>query len=435
MAADLGWSRLGRLVVAGVVGAAITVVAPVFPAGAEQQVDPAPVNFHQWRSHVDFVFGNSEGVLPAPREGIRIGWPVGTVEHTEPLLGTTKTYEFARWTSPLYRQGFDASQLVASWNATTPEKTWLTVEMQGRTAAGATTQWYTMGRWAQGDKDIIRTTVPNQSDAAGFVDVDTFVAKSGQALRAYQLRVTLYREAGTLVTPQVSMVGAMTSAIPDRFTVPISPPAGAWGIELPVPRFSQNIHVGQYPQYGGGGEAWCSPTSTQMVVEYWGRHPSAEELAWVDPAFADPSVDHAARFTYDKDYDGTGNWPFNTAYASTYGLAGHITRLHSLAELERYIMAGIPVVTSQSFRADELDGAGYGTAGHLMVIVGFTANGDVIANDPASSSDEAVRNVYRRDQFETIWLRTKRFTASGKIASGSGGVAYIIAPVGKRLPS
>jgi len=423
--------RLGRLVVAGVVGAAMVVGVQV-PAGAE--VDQAPVNFHEWRSHVDFVFGRGEGVLPDIRGGIRFGWPVGRVEHTEPLLGTTRTYEFARWTSPLYRPGFDATQLVASWNASTPDRTWMIVEMQGRSAAGATTQWYTMGRWASGDSDIVRTSVPNQEDATGFVDVDTFVANSGQTLRAYQLRVTLYREAGSRATPRLAMVGAMASAIPDRFTVPISPPAGAWGIELPVPRFSQNIHVGQYPQYGGGGEAWCSPTSTEMVAEYWGKRPSAEDLAWVDPSFADPSVDHAARFTYDKDYDGTGNWPFNTAYASTLGLAGHITRLHSLAELEQYIKAGIPVVTSQSFRADELDGAGYGTAGHLMVIVGFTANGDVIANDPASSSDDAVRNVYRRDQFETIWLRTKRYTASGKIASGSGGVAYIIRPTWKRLP-
>jgi hypothetical protein len=92
------------------------------------------------------------------------------------------------------------------------------------------------------------------------------------------------------------------------------------------------------------------------------------------------------------------------------------------------------VITSQSFRADELDGAGYGTAGHLMVIIGFTATGDVIANDPASSSDEEVRNVYRRDQFENIWLRTKRTTASGGIGSGSGGIAYIIKPVGHRVP-
>ncbi|MFL6143089.1 MAG: C39 family peptidase [Labedaea sp.] len=434
MSASLSRVRpvLARLVAVAVTGAAVAVSLPA--TGSADPAESAPVNFHQWRSLPELFSGRTEGLLPAPRGGLRIGWPAGTVEHTEPGLGTTRTYEFGRWTSPLYRHGFDASQLVASWNASTPAGTWLQVEMQGRTAAGATTSWYTMGRWASGDTDIIRTSVPDQSDAAGFVDVDTFVAATGQRLRAYQLRVTLYRTAGGHQSPTLTMIGAMTSAIPDRFTVPVSGPAGAWGIELPVPRLSQNIHVGQYPRYGGGGEAWCSPTSTEMVVEYWGKHPSAAELSWVDPSFVDPSVDHAARFTYDKDYDGTGNWPFNTAYAATYGLTAHVTRLHSLAELERYIRAGIPVVTSQSFRADELDGAGYGTSGHLMVIIGFTATGDVIANDPASSSDQAVRNVYRRDQFENIWLRTKRYTASGAVAGGSGGVAYIIAPAGHRTP-
>ena len=136
--------------------------------------------------------------------------------------------------------------------------------------------------------------------------------------------------------------------------------------------------------------------------------PSTEDLSWVDPSIADPAIDHAARFTYDHDYDGTGNWPFNTAYAASFGLSGHITRLSSLTDIEKFVKAGIPVITSQSFLASELDGAGYGTAGHIMVVVGFTENGDVIANDPASSSNDAVRNVYKRDQFANIWLRTKR---------------------------
>jgi hypothetical protein len=402
-------------------------------AAAAEPTDDAPVDFHEWRGH-DLHHGHADGLRPGPGGSLVIGRPAGTVEHTEPDLGTTRTYEYGSWTSPSYRLRFGATQLVASWNAATPDDTWLQVEMQGRTAAGATTTWFTMGRWALGDGDIARTSVPDQEDANGFVDVDTFVANTGVTLRSYQLRVTLYREAGTRVSPKLAMAGAMTSAVPDRFTVPTSPPAGAWGHELPVPPFSQNIHEGQYPQYGGGGEAWCSPTSTAMVVDYWGRGPKPDDLSWVDPSYADPAVDHAARFIYDKDYDGTGNWPFNTAYAASFGLAAHVTRLHSLAELERYILAGIPVITSQSFMASELDGAGYGTAGHLMVIVGFTENGDVIANDPASSSDAAVRNVYKRDQFENIWLRTKRHNADGGISSGSGGVAYIVAPVGKKLP-
>jgi hypothetical protein len=410
---------------------ALTLSAMPAAAAAEPTSDDAPVDFHQWRGH-DLRAGHAEGLRPGPHGTLVIGRPAGTVEHTEPDLGTTRTYEYGRWTSPSYRQGFDATQLVASWNATTPDDTWLQVEMQGRTAGGATTIWYTMGRWALGDQDVVRTSVPDQEDANGYVDVDTFVAETG--ISSYQLRVTLYRAAGTRATPALAMLGAMTSAVPDRFTVPTSPPAGAWGKELPVPPYSQNIHEGQYPQYGGGGEAWCSPTSTAMVVSYWRHDPSRSDMSWVDPSYADPQVDHAARFTYDKDYDGTGNWPFNTAYAASRGLAAHVTRLGSLAELERYILAGIPVITSQSFLASELDGAGYGTAGHLMVIIGFTENGDVIANDPASSSDAAVRNVYKRDQFETIWLRTKRHNDTGGISSGSGGVAYIITPPGKKLP-
>ena len=111
-----------------------------------------------------------------------------------------------------------------------------------------------------------------------------------------------------------------------------------------------------------------------------------------------------------------------------------VTWLHSLDEVEHFIRAGIPVITSQSFLAHELDGSNYGTSGHLFVVVGFTAEGDVIVNDPASSSNEAVRNVYKREQFEQIWLRTKRYRANGTVASGSGGIAYLIKPVDRPWP-
>jgi hypothetical protein len=47
---------------------------------------------------------------------------------------------------------------------------------------------------------------------------------------------------------------------------------------------------------------------------------------------------------------------------------------------------------------------------------GFTASGDVIANDPASPTDASVRHVYRRDQFERDWL------------NASAGIVYLIKP-------
>lgn len=426
--------RTLRLIVATLTGLALATALSVAPASATTATNTnQTIDFHQWRAPLDFLAGHFAGTRPTGT-GLVIRRPVGTIEYTDPTLGTTNPYDYATWTSPTHRIGFGATQLVASWNATTPAGTWLQVEMSGTTSTGTHTRWYVMGRWASGDADIHRTSVPNQDDVDGTVSVDTFESATGVTLATYQLRVTLYRAAGSTATPTVRMVGAMSSAIPDRFGVPASPLGGAEGITLPVPLYSQDIHSGQYPQYDGGGEAWCSPTSTEMVVEYWGEHPSPSALSWVDPRFADPSVDVAARGTFDYDYQGTGNWPFNAAYAASYGLDAHVTRLHSLDELESYIKRGIPVVTSQSFEASEMTGANYSTSGHLMVVVGFTKTGDVVVNDPASRTDPAVRNVYLRHQFETVWLRTERPLPDGGIGGGSGGVAYIITPHGMPLP-
>jgi hypothetical protein len=424
--------RVLRLIVAGAAGLAMCAGFPVAQASASTSGDVG-IDFHQWHGPLDFLAGGFAGTRPTAG-GVTVGRPVGTVDYTDPDLATTRPYRYATWTSPVRRIGFGATQLVASWNATTPEGTWLQVQMRGTTATGDRTGWYVMGRWASGDADIHRTSVPNQTDATGTVDVDTFEAASGVTLTSYQLRVTLYRAPDSAASPTLRMVGAMASAIPLRYTVPASPLGGAEGITLPVPTYSQDIHIGQYPQYDGGGEAWCSPTSTEMVVEYWGKHPTAAQTAWVDPGYADPSVDVAARGTYDYDYQGAGNWPFNTAYAAGYGLDAHVTRLHSLAELESYVRRGIPVITSQSFQADELTGANYSTSGHLMVVVGFTTSGDVVVNDPASADDGAVRNVYQRHQFETVWLRTRRTLSGGGTAGGSGGLVYIITPHGMPLP-
>jgi hypothetical protein len=397
------------------------------------------IAYHEWRTFPQLRTGTQDGTraVPSVRPFLTIGRPAGTTEFTDPHTGVTKTWEYATWTSPVHRIGFGAGELVASWNADTPAGTWLQVELQGTYSNGEQTPSYVMGRWAKGDQDIKRSSVDGQGDQYSTIWTDTFsiddVAR-GVLLTKYQLRVTLYRTPGSHAVPRVFSVGAMASNVPDRFTV--TPSAGhiAWGRELRVPRYSQNIHVGQYPEYDGGGEAWCSPTSTQMVAEYWGGKPTAEDLAWVDPSYADPQIDHAARATYDYAYEGTGNWPFNTAYAAGYGLTAIVTRLHSLDEIERFIAAGIPVITSQSFLATELTGANYSTSGHIFVIVGFTAAGDVIVNDPASSSDEAVRNVYPRAEFEQVWLRTKRHRANGTVASGSGGIVYLIKPESKPWP-
>ncbi|MEU6775890.1 peptidase C39 family protein [Streptomyces sp. NPDC046759] len=405
------------------------------PAGAADDPGRAqarPIDYHAWTTYRAWRRGAAQGVRAASgaRPGVVIGVPAGRTDYTDPHTGTTATWEYATWTSPVHRLTVPATEVVASWNAHTPHGTWIQVELQGTYSDGSETPSYVMGRWAAGDQDIKRTSVDGQADGRSAVWTDTFAiddASTGLRLASYRLRLTLYRRPGTHLTPTVWRLGAMGSDVPDRFTVPASTPGLAR--ELAVPRYSQEIHKGQYPQYDNGGEAWCSPTSSQMIIEYWGGRLTPEQLSWVDPSYADPQVDNAARATYDYQYEGCGNWPFNAAYAATFaGVQGVITRLASLTDLETLIAAGIPAITSQSFLKTELTGAGYGTAGHLMTVIGFTADGDVIANDPASPDDEAVRRVYLRREFENIWLRTKRYNASGKVVSGTGGVCYLYFP-------
>lgn len=410
------------------------------PAGAGTIEHDEQITFQSWESYPDWRRGSHDGTfaIPGHRTGITMLRPSGVTDYLDPHTGETKTWAYATWTSPLTQVGFLASELVPSWNADTPAGTWIQIEMQGTYNTGGLTPWYVMGRWASGDADIKRTSKNRQGDPWSTIWTDTFSiddVANGVMLEAYQLRLTLYRSPDQWQSPRVWMLGAMSSYVPDRFTVPLSSGGIAWGKELPVPPRSQMIHRGNYPEWGGGGQVWCSPTSTTMVLEYWGKHPTDEDLSWVTPGYTDPQIPHAARMTWDYQYRGSGNWPFNTAYAAGFdGIDARVTRLHSLDEVERFIKAGIPVITSLSFLAHELEGSNYGTSGHLFTIVGFTPEGDVVVNDPASSSNAEVRNVYKREQLETVWLRTKRINASGGVSSGSGGIAYLIKPWWKPWP-
>jgi Peptidase_C39 like family len=345
-----------------------------------------------------------------------------TAPYTDPHGYGTKSYDAGRWTSDWHDPGFAFSQAVPSWTAATPAGTWIQVELRARTQDGRETKWFVLGRWAYGDADFHRTSVPGQGDKDGFVAIDTFVPK--RAVLAYQLRLTLYRETGSTATPTVTRLSTVvandaTAYVPSATTMTST-------VVLDVPEYSQEIHAGHYPEFDGGGEAWCSPTSTSMIVAYWDRGPTPADYAYVtsaDPNHPDPWVDHAARYTYDYNYQGAGNWPFNIAYAANFGLTGAVTQLHSLAEAEQFIKAGIPLVASLSFGSGKLDGFLFkGTNGHLLTIAGFTAEGNVVSNDPAALSDAEVRRVYDRTQFEEAWMES------------TGGLVYLMYPPGTALP-
>lgn len=154
-----------------------------------------------------------------------------------------------------------------------------------------------------------------------------------------------------------------------------------------------------------------------MVLAFWGQQTGHNELIQTVPYFA--------AHTLDWIYKGNGNWPFNTALAGSLGLEAYVSRFYSLSQVEPWIQKGIPVIASVAYRPGELAGTPISTTdGHLLVIRGFDAGGNVIVNDPAADprQGEHVRIVYPRGQFEKVWL------------NGSGGMVYLVYPRGQSLP-
>jgi hypothetical protein len=152
-----------------------------------------------------------------------------------------------------------------------------------------------------------------------------------------------------------------------------------------------------------------------MILGYWSRQLNREEL--------DVPVPDAARAVYDTAYRGTGNWAFNMAYAGSFpGLRAYATRFDDLRQVENCIAAGIPVALSVSF--DLLNGKiADQNNGHLIVVVGFTARGDVVVNDPWPNpkKENRVRKIFPRERVVAAWQRSKQ-------------TVYVVAPEGARVP-
>jgi hypothetical protein len=144
-----------------------------------------------------------------------------------------------------------------------------------------------------------------------------------------------------------------------------------------------------------GGEGWCSPTSVSMVLAWWAH------------VLGQPALDHdvplVARGVYDPVYKGTGNWSFNVAYAGQFlELRACALRMADVAELERWIARDVPPICSIDAR--KLHGAdAVEEVGHLVVVVGFTAEGDVALNDPYVREGQTGRKIIPRENFIRAW--------------------------------
>lgn len=289
---------------------------------------------------------------------------------------------------------FPFTELLPSWNATVPDRSGVFFEARVRLVeTGEWSPWLYMGAWGHLVMPPTRTIKFDH----GKVEVDVLLLD--KPADAYQLRAQFRRyDFDPNVSPALHRLACVTSGRVDdpAERARLDPPpaiVGDWARSLPVPFRPQGI---EDPSIKG---SICSPTSTSMVMAYHG--------------VSLPTLDNALAI-YDPNYGIFGNWARAVQYAANNGLAGYLDRFRTWDEVKALIAQGQPVIASIRFDEGTFpSNVMKETDGHLIVVRGFTKDGDAIVNDPASK-DRGEAIVYKADELANAWF------------GGSGGVGYVI---------
>lgn len=263
-----------------------------------------------------------------------------------------------------------STEFVPSWTGITKNSEKLKIMLRSSDES----PWFSLGEWSL---DGERTSINDQKNDYGAVYTDTFVT----ATPVTEIQVKLVAQ-GSARFSEFFM-----SSNPEQVETAVSPIQEQ--LPLTVPLKAQM----SYP----GGSVLCSPTAVSMVLSYWGSVLERTEL--------NLDVPQVQKGVFDPAWPGTGNWPFNTAYAGSQpGMIGYVTRLRGLSDIVSWLDRKVPVACSVSNAM--LKGASEPAVndGHLVLVVGQTEQGDFIFNDPGRN---VVRMVYRRDDFERAWSRSK----------------------------
>lgn len=277
---------------------------------------------------------------------------------------------------------FQWNELIASWNFRGVASNGIRIEAKA-IYPQRETKWYTLGQWALAPAEPgDRASVRDQRDGEGTVDTD--VLKLNEKADAAQFRITI--ENGTDVSTLRFLGLIFCDSEARRDVLPAN--QAVWGKTLNVKERSQ----ANYPE---GINEWCSPTSMSMLMSYWAAKLNRPE--W------DYDVPEVARGVNDPNWPGTGNWPFNTAFAGAHeGIRAYVARFSDVSELEDWVQAGIPVAVSVAY--GYLKGRAEKANGHLVVCIGFDESGNIVVNDPGRSQ---VRQVYLRENLIKAWAESE----------------------------
>jgi hypothetical protein len=197
---------------------------------------------------------------------------------------------------------------------------------------------------------------------------------------AYQVRATLQSfDLDPAISPSVRRLAiAYSGVVPDQAERArlLGPGGQGWARDLPVP------HVPQYDLPPALRPSVCLPACVTMVLAYW-----KEDRSLVENALA----------IYDPDTGMFGNGARAVARAGELGLDAWVQRVRDWDQVKAMIGRGQPVIAAVRMEADE----------HLIVVRGFTRDGDVIVNDPLERGKGGT--IRKADELRPAWLGCGRF--------------------------
>lgn len=303
------------------------------------------------------------------------------------------------------------TELVASWNSTTPPGTFVELSLRVRRGT-AWSGWFSYGKWSDNGTNV--GSIKGQQDEVARLNVDLLqvlagesradegsanagapeqaegVGSSGRAADAVRFKLELTRETPDLDSPRVRLIGFTYAPVPAAS----SQDGAATGEYTPAdvaldvaPRAQLSV-----PEIG---RIICSPTSLATVMAYHGHHEGTEQ---------------AAAGAKDNGAGIYGNWSYNVAYAGEKGFTAWVQRCNSMEDVKQYLLRGLPIIASIRITdTEQLIGAESAYPyGHLLVITGLTTEDGhdyVLVNDPSAHEDEGVPRRYRLDQFIKAWTR------------------------------
>lgn len=291
------------------------------------------------------------------------------------------------YTSRAIKFDHPMDRAVLSWNAATPEDSYIEFLLRAKSEKSGWSNWFKMGVWGE---NIEPHSVKGQKTRFGKVDIDTLELK--EASLEWQYKIVLHN-GRTASLPKIYSIGLAVKNSRNYKKDPAD--AGVEIKPLKVPRFSQ-FETATAENRPDLGKRICSPTSVTMLLAYNG----------ID----DLSPLTVAAKVYDHGADAYGNWSFNTAAMFNYlnrskqspSFVTYVRWYESFDELMDNVRKKEPVIVSISFKDGELKGAPKPTAGHLVLVKGADKK-YVYVNDPAAPDKRSVARKYLKDEFIRAW--------------------------------